>query len=136
MDQTQSTPCLGVECGVEFLGVNPSLQGRASLIFRSMKTNVLLRFVSFVLYSVFGPSKTHTTVSVFLSGSRSNNVRGKPFKITMVSAQKAFQDKLSCWKERKIKVFPVRGLIDLPSRQISGFVPHLATLICNSLRSS
>ena len=25
MYQTQSTLCLGVECGVEFLGVNPSL---------------------------------------------------------------------------------------------------------------
>ena len=27
VDQTQSTLCLGVECGVEFLGVNPSLIG-------------------------------------------------------------------------------------------------------------
>ena len=46
---------------------------------------------SFVLYSVLGPITTHTTVSVLFSSSRSNNVHGKPFKVTMVSAQKASQ---------------------------------------------
>ena len=113
------------------------------LIFRTTKTsvfskNTLSKFVSIVLDSFLGLLHLALTVSLYLciSGSNAWGEGWGPWR-ALCQLKKTFkcprQRPGSSWEERKKKLFPEIGVLDLPSRQIN-FFTSLASLIFDCLR--
>ena len=68
------------------------------------------------------PNGAHFAVSLFQCSSESN-ARVEVEGVSSKSPSRVLVPRLGCWEERKRRVSPRWGVIDLPTRQINDFLP-------------